>query len=191
MSFTCTVRSSRNAFACSYRPFWISSSSSPSFPLRPSSGSVNFSSVSRRNTVATPFSRSRGPISSRTGTPFSSPSLHLKPGLTVSRSSSFTRYPAAFRSSYSTPPLCAAMGRITAWIGATFGGSRRPRSSPWVMMIAPISRVLTPQLVSCTYSSLPSLLWYWMSNASAKFVPKLWLVPACSALPSCIIASML
>jgi len=28
-----------------------------------------------------------------------------------------------------------------------------------------------------------------MPYASAKFVPKLWLVPACSALPSCIMAS--
>ena len=162
----------------------------------PSSGIVNFSSVSRRNTVTTPFSRSLGPTSRRSGTPFSSQSLNLKPALTVSRVSTFTRIPACFSSALSsshfssTPPLCAAIGRITAWIGAIFGGSRSPRSSPWVMMMAPISRVLTPQLVSWTYSSFPSLLWYWISNASAKFVPKLWLVPACSALPSCIMASM-
>ena len=94
--------------------------------------------------------------------------MNLKPALTVSRSSSLTRMPAAFRSANSfsqasvTPGLWAAIGRITVWIGAMRGGRRRPRSSPWVITMAPIRRVETPQLVSSAYWSLPSLFWNWM-----------------------------
>ena len=58
------------------------------------------------------------------------------------------------------------------------------------MIRAPMRRVLTPQLVAQTCSRLPSASWNLTSKAFAKFWPRSWLVPACSALPSCIIASM-
>ena len=99
-----------------------------------------------------PFSMSRGPTSMRTGTPFISHSLNFQPAL-WSRSSTLVRMPAAVSSLYSssafssTPGLCIAMGRITAWMGATRGGITRPRSSPWTMIIPPIMRVDTPQEV--------------------------------------------
>ena len=51
-------------------------------------------------------------------------------------------------------------------------------------------RVETPQLVCQTYSCLPSLLWNFTSKALPKFWPRSCEVPACSALPSCIMASM-
>ena len=79
---------------------------------------------------------------------------------------------------------------MTTWIGASRGGSTRPWSSQCVMIRPPISRVDTPQLVAQAYSSLPSWFWNFTSNALAKFWPRKWLVPACSALRSCIIASM-
>ena len=82
-----------------------------------------------------------------------------------------------------------AMGITTTCVGAITGGSTRPWLSLWVIMMAPIRRVLTPQLVSCAYFCVPYLSRYLISNGSEKFVPKLWLVPLCSALPSCIIAS--
>jgi hypothetical protein len=58
------------------------------------------------------------------------------------------------------------------------------------MMMAPIMRVLSPQLVVQAYSI--SLFWSrnLMSNAFAKFWPRKWLVPDCSAQPFPIIASM-
>ena len=153
---TVRVRSSRKARACSSRLCWMSSSRAVRASAMPSRGRVVFSHRSRRKAVTTRFSRSRGPISRRTGTPLSSQSLNLKPADTVSRSSSFTRKPASFSSwvSFSqasvTPGLWAAMGSTTTWMGARRGGRRRPRSSPWVMMMAPIRRVDTPQLVSWT-----------------------------------------
>ena len=58
------------------------------------------------------------------------------------------------------------------------------------MISPPISRVETPQLVAQACSRLPSSVVNSTSNALAKFWPRKWLVPACSALPSCIIASM-
>ena len=58
------------------------------------------------------------------------------------------------------------------------------------MMSPPMSRVVTPQLVCQTYSSWPSLFWNFTSKALPKFWPRSWLVPACSAWPSCIMASM-
>ncbi len=75
-------------------------------------------------------------------------------------------------------------------MGASFGGSTSPLSSECVMISPPISRVLTPQLVCHTYSSWPSLLWNCTSNALPKFCPRSWLVPACSARPFCIMASI-
>ncbi len=82
------------------------------------------------------------------------------------------------------------IGTITAWIGASRGGSTSPWSSLCVMMRPPTSRVETPQLVAQACSSLPSLFWNCTSNALAKFWPRKWLVPACRAFLSCIIASM-
>src|SRR5690625_7504118 len=58
------------------------------------------------------------------------------------------------------------------------------------MMSAPTSRVDTPHDVAHTYSSSLFLFWKVQSNAFAKFWPRKWLVPACSALPSCFSASM-
>ena len=97
------------------------------------------------------FFISLGPISSRRGTPFISYSANFQPG-ELSESSIFTRTnfssralsSAAFSS---TPGLCCAMGTITTWTGATAGGSTRPLSSPWVMMMAPMIREDIPQEV--------------------------------------------
>ena len=58
------------------------------------------------------------------------------------------------------------------------------------MMSPPTSRVETPHDVCQTCSSSPALFWNFTSKALPKFWPRSWLVPACSALPSCIIASM-
>ena len=58
------------------------------------------------------------------------------------------------------------------------------------MMSPPISRVVTPQLVAQANSSLFSSFLKVTSNALAKFCPRKCDVPAWSALPSCIIASM-
>ena len=59
------------------------------------------------------------------------------------------------------------------------------------MMTPPIIRVLTPQLVVFASSSSPAAFWNRMFCAEAKLVPRKCEVPAWSALPSCIIASML
>ena len=58
------------------------------------------------------------------------------------------------------------------------------------MITPPIRRVETPQLVVLQKSSAPASSWNLMFWASAKWVPRKCEVPACSALPSCIIASM-
>ena len=81
-------------------------------------------------------------------------------------------------------------GQMTTCVGASRGGTTSPLSSEWVMMSPPMSRVETPQLVAQANSSLLSSVLNFTSNAFAKFCPRKWLVPACSALPSCIIASM-
>ncbi len=54
----------------------------------------------------------------------------------------------------------------------------------------PISRVDVPHDVCHTYSGSPRSFWNLTSNALPKFWPRSWLVPACSALPSCMYASM-
>ena len=81
-------------------------------------------------------------------------------------------------------------GQMTTCVGASRGGITSPLSSLCVMISPPISRVLTPQLVAQAYSSLFCSLVNFTSNALAKFCPRKCDVPACSALPSCIIASM-
>ena len=58
-------------------------------------------------------------------------------------------------------------------------------------MTPPIIRVLTPQLVVFASSSSPPAFWKRMLCAEAKLVPRKCEVPACNALPSPIIASML
>ena len=62
---------------------------------------VCFSLVSRRATSAVPFSKSRGPMATRTGTPLDSHSANLNPGRSVSRLSSFTEIPLASSFSFS------------------------------------------------------------------------------------------
>ena len=80
-----------------------------------------------------------------------------------SLSSSLTRTPAAMRSaitllavSSTSGFLCAAMGTMTTCVGAMRGGRTRPLLSPWVMMTAPIMRVVEPQDVWNGYWSLLS-----------------------------------
>ena len=99
-----------------------------------------------------PFSMSLGPISTRRGTPFISYWAAFQP-MDWSLSSIWARMPAAFRrfsraaAASSTPSLCWATGMTMAWMGAMRGGRTRPLLSPWVMMMPPIIRVDTPQLV--------------------------------------------
>ena len=66
----------------------------------------------------------------------------------------------------------------------------RPVSSPWVMITPPIIRLLMPHDV--VWQSVTSSFWavYWMSKARAKLVPMKCEVPAWSARPSRIIASI-
>ena len=82
------------------------------------------------------------------------------------------------------------IGTTTACTGASCGGSCRPWSSPCVMITPPISRVDTPHEVCQTCWRTPCSSWNVMSKTFAKFWPRSCEVPACSALPSCIIASM-
>ena len=83
-----------------------------------------------------------------------------------------------------------AMGTTTTCMGASAGGSRSPASSPCVMMIPPMRRVETPQEDWYTCRVSPFSSRKVVSNALEKFWPRLCDVPACSALPSPIIASM-
>ena len=118
--------------------------------------------VSRRASSTVPFSRSRPPIARRTGTPLSSHSANLKPGRRVSRlsiltvmpfaSSSFLNAAILSRIALFTASSFPVIGTITTWIGASFGGSTRPLSSPCAMISAPIRRVETPHEVAHTYS---------------------------------------
>ena len=110
-----------------------------------------FSRLSRRTSTHWFCSMSLGPISSRRGTPCISYWAYFQPG-ELSLASSFTRNfsESRFCSSWafsSTPGLCMATGTITTWMGAIFGGSTRPLSSPWTIITAPIIRVETPQEV--------------------------------------------
>jgi hypothetical protein len=66
----------------------------------------------------------------------------------------------------------------------------RPLSSPCVITTAPMSRVVIPHDVPQMYWSVLSRAWNLMSNAFAKFCPRLCDVPACSARPSPISASI-
>ena len=155
------VLSSRFWSACAYMLSWTSSRSFFTVSSSSARGTVTFSPVSRRATTHCSFSMSLGPISTRRGTPFISYSANFQPG-ELSESSILERMPAVFSRSRraaaasSTPGLWAATGMTTAWMGATRGGSTRPLSSPWVMMMPPIIRVETPQLVWWGW-------WSWLS----------------------------
>ncbi len=60
------------------------------------------------------------------------------------------------------------------------GGSTSPRWSPCAIIIAPISRVDTPQLDCHTYLCLLSLSKNCISYALLNFCPKWWVVPPAS-----------
>ena len=70
------------------------------------------------------------------------------------------------------------------------GGRIRPLSSPCVMITPPIRRVVMPQDVCQAYCSDLSRAWNLMSNTFEKFWPSMCDVPACSARPSPISASI-
>ena len=82
------------------------------------------------------------------------------------------------------------MGTMTTWMGATRGGSTSPASSPCVITSPPIMRVETPHEVFQANSSPPPSAANFRLNCFAKFCPRLCDVPACSALLSCISASV-
>ena len=177
---------------------WISSRRVATRCRRPSRGMGTLRRSSLRTDMNWFFSRSFGPISRRSGTPFSSHSLNFQPGDTSSLRSAFTRK-APFSSSAARLATSAMrcfssslfqIGTMTTCSGARRGGKLTPLSSPWAITRAPIRRVLTPHDVDQTCSQVPSLVWYLTSNAFAKFCPRLWDVPPCSAFLSCISASM-
>ena len=70
-------------------------------PRRRPTATCAFMPVSRRTMVTSPSARSRGPTSSRRGTPFSSQSVARRPNDVSTRSSSSTRTPASRSSSAS------------------------------------------------------------------------------------------
>ena len=89
-----------------------------------------------------------------------------------------------------TPSFFCWIGMIIVCTGAILGGNTSPLSSPCTMMIAPMIRVDIPHEVSYTGESLFSLFVYSIPKAFANPLPKLWLVPDCNALQSCINASI-
>jgi hypothetical protein len=154
--------------------------------------------VSRRASTTCDFSMSFGPISSRSGTPRSSHSLNFQPGRLRSRSSSITRTPRAASSSRiscafgSTVSfqLPRGIGTITTW----YGRDARRQDQPAVVAVrhddaADQPRGHAPRRRPHVLHDL-SRAWNWMSNAFAKFCPRLCDVPACSARPSPISASI-
>ena len=123
--------------------------------------------------------------------------LNFQPGVTSVRSSRRVLIwgvseAAIARAAPSTSsrPFPVRMGTMTACTGATWGGSTSPRSSPWTMISPPSIRQLTPQDVVQASFSVLSLSRNLMLKARAKFCPRLCEVPACSACPSGISASM-
>ena len=158
---------------------------------------ASFERLSRRTSTTLLFCTSRGPISIRTGTPRISHSLNFQPGV-FSLMSTFTRIlPFSILSMRVTTSLTVALsaslrqiGTITTWYGATRGGKISPELSPCTIITPPMVRVLSPQLVVAQYLRCPSASRYCISKPFAKFVPRLWLVADCKALPSPIIASI-
>ena len=85
----------------------------------------------------------------------------------------------------------AASARSRSATARSRGGTRRPSSSPWTMITPPIIRVDTPQLVVLRQFELAARRsGSGCSARCAKLVPRKCQVPAWSALPSCIIASI-
>mmetsp|Transcript_5330 Transcript_5330/g.22591 ORF Transcript_5330/g.22591 Transcript_5330/m.22591 type:complete len:255 (-) Transcript_5330:989-1753(-) len=175
-SAACTSSKTVSIFATSAAGSAETPNSFPSFP-----------GLSRRATTHAPFATSLGPTSIRTGTPFISQWLNFQPGELRASSSSLTRTPARFSAATISPAAAAtlslslffcAMGTTTTCTGASRGGSRNPASSPWVMMIPPIRRVDTPHELWCTYCLVPVSSRNCVSNALAKFWPRLCEVPA-------------
>ena len=126
----------------------------------PAAGTGSLPRRSRRTTVTTPSLRSRGPISTRTGTPFSSQSVTRRPKPVAVWSSTRVRMPAAdssaaIRRASPATPSSSRTTRTTTCTWATFGGTRRPASSPWHMMSPPIIRVVVPHEVVQQCSSVP------------------------------------
>ena len=143
------------------------------------------------------FSISLGPTSTLNGTPFCSHSLNLKPGETSDLSSIITLNSLRVSFNWLTTVITESLslsfgiiGTMTIWWGANLGGSFKPLSSPWAMIIIPTNLVLTPQLVwyGCCNSLFSSE--NVISNAFEKFCPNSWEVPAWSAFMSFIIASI-
>ena len=155
----------------------------------------SFFPVSRRATTQCPATRSLGPSSMRSGTPFSSQWLYFHPGVWKSRSSTCTLTPAALRAASISATtsaifcLCSAlifelgMGMMTAWVGATRGGTTRPLLSAWIMIITPIVRVVIPQEFCQTFFCVLSSAVNSMLNILEKFWPRQWEVPPWMALP--------
>mmetsp|Transcript_22814 Transcript_22814/g.70485 ORF Transcript_22814/g.70485 Transcript_22814/m.70485 type:complete len:413 (+) Transcript_22814:169-1407(+) len=205
MLVTSSMFSSRNAFASTSICAWMSSKRPRTCATRLSASHdtpkvlPSLPGRSRRATTTASFSTSLGPSSMRTGTPRISYWLNFQPGRSLSLASSSTRTPAALRSrvTRSAASTIASrcfsfcqMGMTTTCVGAIAGGRRSPASSPCVMMSPPTMRVDTPHDVCHTCRCSPSSSWNCVPKALAKFCPRLWLVPACSALRSPIIASI-
>ena len=199
------VWSSRNLVARSSRPDWIDSSRAPAPETNSAAAgnSFSFGPRSRRLTATEPFSRSRGPISTRTGTPFLIHSQFFVPPPASRRSvSTRTGSPkavcprnctASFSAASSTATRDSSLvrtGRMTICEGATRGGKTSPSSSECAMISVPMSRVLTPQLVVQASWRLPSRAANSMPEAREKFCPRKCEVPAWMALRSCTMASM-
>ncbi len=192
------VLASRRASAAARRSDWILSSSAATAASIPASGAVLLRRSCRATSIACPAARSRGPISIRTGTPFCSHSAYFQPGRILSRSSTGTKPTAGFSADASRCPASTTADRSSSFFqigttttrrGASNGGSTSPWSSLWVITSAPMVRVDMPQLVAQTKSRRPSASWKVTSKARAKFCPRSWLVAACSARRSCIMAS--
>ena len=126
----------------------------------PAAGTGSLPRTSRRTTVTTPSFRSRGPISTRTGTPFSSQSVTRRPKPVAVWSSTRVRMPAAdssaaIRRASSATPSSSRTTSTTTCTWATLGGTRRPASSPWHMIRPPTMRVEVPHEVVQQCSRVP------------------------------------
>mmetsp|Transcript_19826 Transcript_19826/g.67080 ORF Transcript_19826/g.67080 Transcript_19826/m.67080 type:complete len:389 (+) Transcript_19826:172-1338(+) len=204
--FMSAYDSTENVYACclaralSKSDFCMDSSAASACALMSSKETTCFSPPVRCATTHVPAAASRGPTSMRRGTPFRSHSKYLAPGRMLSRSSTLTLSglsDAATRSTASLTSFAASksfffgmIGTMTTCVGAILGGSTRPASSECVITSAPMSLVETPQDVAQTSSRPASAVWNWTSNAFAKFWPRKWEVPDCSAHPFGIRASM-
>jgi len=96
-------------------------------------GIVSLVRLSLRATSIVLFSRSRGPIARRTGTPFNSYSANFHPGLLLSLSSYLTDIPKDSNPAFiltaasDNAPICSTflyIGIITTCMGASFGAAQ-------------------------------------------------------------------